>query len=411
MAKRRLNNWLEAYKEYTLETEPPRHFHNWTSLSAISAALRKKVWFKFGRLRIHPNLYVVLVSEPGIARKTQAISYAEELISEVSSIITSADAITPQAMLEDLELAKAEEPTISGAVLTHNSLSIISGEFESFLGQKRDNTKMLVLLTDLYDCKIRPYRYRTKGAGTNEIASPFLSLLAGTTPESLASALPSTAIGGGLTSRILFVCAEKKEKKVAVPETSPEIRELKKHLIYDLTTISRITGAYTYTPESREWWKSWYSKYEELDPNRLCKDPVFQGWYSRKPTLIIKVSMLIKAAKSDLLQVEVEEFEEALNIIEHNEKDMQRAFVAVGRSEITPDVALVLQIIQRQGIIAEKQLMSLVWRDIDSNKFDVVISTCIKIGSVLRQYRSTDGKPGIWYRWVGEKEKKKGDSL
>jgi hypothetical protein len=115
--------------------------------------------------------------------------------------------------------------------------------------------------------------------------------------------------------------------------------------------------------------------------------------------------MLIKAAKSDLLQVEVEEFEEALNIIEHNEKDMQRAFVAVGRSEITPDVALVLQIIQRQGIIAEKQLMSLVWRDIDSNKFDVVISTCIKIGSVLRQYRSTDGKPGIWYRWVGEKEK------
>jgi hypothetical protein len=84
MAKRRLNNWLEAYKEYTLETEPPRHFHNWTSLSAISAALRKKVWFKFGRLRIHPNLYVVLVSEPGIARKTQAISYAEELISEVS---------------------------------------------------------------------------------------------------------------------------------------------------------------------------------------------------------------------------------------------------------------------------------------------------------------------------------------
>ena len=404
MSSRRLKNWVESYLEYTYDTEPPRHFHLWASLSAISSALRKKTWFKFGRLRIHPNLYVVFVSEPGISRKTQAISYEEEIVSEVSAIVTSADAITPQAMLEDLEIAKAEEVISDGTVLTHNSLSIISGEFESFLGQKRDNTKMLVLLTDLYDCKIRPYRYRTKGAGTNVIASPFLSLLAGTTPESLASALPSTAIGGGLTSRISFVWADKKEKKVDVPETSPELEELKKHLIYDLTTISRIIGAYTYTPESREWWKVWYNKYEELDPNRLCKDPVFRGWYSRKPTLILKVAMLLTAAKTDILTVGVAEFEEALAIIKSNERGMQKAFAAVGRSEVTPDVALVLQIIQRQRVISEKQLMSLVWRDIDASKFDVVISTCIKIGSVSRTYRSPDGKSGIYYHWKGEEK-------
>ncbi len=400
----RLKNWLESYAEYTFDTEPPKHFHLWAGLSAISSALRKKTWFRFGRLRIHPNLYVVFVSEPGISRKTQAISYEEEIVSEVSVIVTSADAITPQAMLEDLEMAKAEEMTPSGTVLTHNSLSIVSGEFESFLGQKRDNTKMLVLLTDLYDCKIRPYRYRTKGAGTNTIASPFLSLLAGTTPESLASALPSTAIGGGLTSRISFVWSDRKEKKVAVPETSAEIEELKKHLIYDLTTISRIIGAYTYTPESREWWETWYNNYEELDPNRLCKDPVFRGWYSRKPTLVTKIAMLLTASKSDTLTVGVTEFIRALAIIEDNERGMQKAFAAVGRSEVTPDVALVLQIIQRHRAISEKQLMSLVWRDIDSVKFDVVIGTCIKIGSVSRQFRSPKGKPGIWYSWVKEEK-------
>ena len=401
---RRLKNWLESYAEYTFDTEPPARFHRWAGLSAISAALRKKVWFKFGRLRIHPNLYVVFVSEPGVSRKTQAISYTEEILSEVSTIVTSADAITPQAMLEDLELAKTEEVTANGTVLTHNSLSIISGEFESFLGQKRDNTKMLVLLTDLYDCKIRPYRYRTKGAGSNVIASPFLSLLAGTTPESLASALPSTAIGGGLTSRILFIWAEKKEKKVDVPESSPELKELKKHLIYDLTTISRIMGAYTYTPESREWWRTWYNNYEELDSNRFCKDPVFRGWYSRKPTLVLKVAVLLAASKTNTLSIGVTEFEEALATIEDNEKGMQKAFAAVGRSEITPDVALVLQIIQRQRVISEKQLMSLVWRDIDAGKFDAVISTCIKIGSVSRQYKSPEGKSGIWYSWIGDKD-------
>jgi len=400
---RRLSNWLDSYKEYTFNTEPAKQFHEWIGLSVIASALRKKAWFRFGRIRIHPNLFIVLVSEPGIARKTKAIDYGEEITSEVSSIISSADAITPQAMLEDLEMAKTEELMPNGTTLTHNSLSIVSGEFESFLGQKKDNTKMLVLLTDLYDCKIRPYRYRTKGAGTNVIASPFLNLRAGTTPESLASALPSTAIGGGLTTRILFVWADNKAKKVDIPEISDEVRELKKHLISDLTVISRIIGAYTFSKDSRQWWKDWYNNYEELSPNRLCKDPTFRGWYSRKPTHVIKVGTLLTAAKSDSLTVEVKEFEEALRTIESVEETMHKAFMAVGRSDITPDVALVMQIVQREKAISEKQLLSLVWRDIDALKFDNVINTCIKTGNIRREFRSPTGSPGVWYSWRGRK--------
>ena len=399
---RRLKNWIESYMEYTFDTEPAVQFHEWVGLTVISMALRKKVWFRFGRIRIHPNIFAVLVSEPGLARKTQAITYGEEIVAEVSVIVTSADAITPQAMLQDLETSKADETMPDNTVLTHNSLSIISSEFESFLGQKKDNTKMLVLLTDLYDCKIRPYRYRTKGAGSNVISSPFLTLVAGTTPESLASSLPSTAIGGGLTTRILFIWADGKEKKVDVPETSAEIKELKKHLIHDLTVMSRIVGAYTYTPESRKWWKEWYDNYEELSPNRLCKDPTFRGWYSRKPTLMLKVGMLLAAAKSNTLTVGIAELEEALVRIENVEATMHKSFAAVGRSEITPDVAMVMQIVQRQKSISEKQLMSLVWRDIDDKKFDNVINTCMKSGNVNRKYRSPEGKPGIWYHWGGK---------
>ena len=399
---RRLKNWLESYMEYNYNTEPAQQFHEWVGLTVIAGALRKKVWFRFGRIRIHPNIFVVLVSEPGVARKTQAIDYGSEIVGEVSAIVTSADAITPQAMLEDLELSKAEEPMLDGTTLTHNSLSIISSEFESFLGQKKDNTKMLVLLTDLYDCKVRPYRYRTKGAGTNVIASPFLNLVAGTTPESLASSLPSTAIGGGLTTRILFIWADGKEKKVDVPETNTDIKELKKHLINDLNIISRIVGAYTYDKESRKWWRDFYQNYEELSPNRLCKDPTFRGWYSRKPTLMLKVGMLLAAAKSNTLTVGVAELEEALARIESVEATMHKAFAAVGRSEITADVALVMQIVQRQKAISEKQLMSLVWRDIDDRKFDNVMNTCIKAGNISREYRSPKGHPGIWYHWKGK---------
>ena len=64
---------------------------------------------------------------------------------------------------------------------------------------------MLVFLTDLFDCRELPWKYRTKGRGDNTIENLYLNLLAATTPDSLASSLPALAIGGGLTSRILFI--------------------------------------------------------------------------------------------------------------------------------------------------------------------------------------------------------------
>lgn len=414
---RRLANWLDGYYQYIADTESPMIFHKWTAFSLIAAALQKKVWFNFGRIKIYPNLFVVLVSEPGIARKTQAINFGEEIVSQVSQITTSADAITPQAMLEDLEAARMEEQMRDGSTLIHNSLFIMSGEFESFLGQKGDNQKMVVLLTDLFDCKTRPYRYRTKHSGSNNIESPFLTLLAATTPDSLASALPARAIGGGLTSRILFPWAEDKGKKVAIPgvktwedllayrKDDPEIQKRKLDLISDLDVIHRMSGSYNYTEESFKWWNAWYNSYDERDPGRLCKDTAFKGWYSRKPLFVLKLGMILSASKRNTMTVTSDEFEEALVHLEEIEAGMENAFVAVGKSDIAAEVAEVTKIIRQEGIIAEKFIRQRTWRDIDDTKFDNVIKTIVNQRIANRIYTHPDtGAKGIWYVWA-RKEK------
>lgn len=407
MSNRRLDNWLDAYVQYTVDTESASIFHKWVALSTISGAMQKKVWFNFGRFRIHPNLYIVLVAEPGIARKTKALELGEEITAEITTITRSADCITPQALLEDLELAGHDEEMPDGSTFKHNSLSIISGEFESFLGQKSDNKKMLVLLTDLFDCKHRPYRYRTKASGTNVISSVFLNLQAATTPDSLASSLPSTAIGGGLTTRIIFIWADDKSKKVSVPELTREIEDLKQDLIIDLSVIHRIVGGYSFTKESRKWWDDWYyGKFNERDPARKCKDPAFNGWYTRKPIFVVKLGMILAASKHSVLHVGISEFEQALEILDEVEQDMALAFSGVGRSEIAADVAVCANIIERESLIRQEELLQRVWRDIDANKFENVISTLKKRGSVKLAFEGppgSDGKPvkGIWYKWVG----------
>lgn len=398
MAERLLSDWISAYEGYTENTESAAIFHKWTAISVIAAVLRRKVWFNFGRIQIFPNLYIVFVSEPGIARKTQAISFGEEILTEISGITLAADVTTVQALLDDIEESVTAHLMPNGENFSHASLTISSGEFESFLGDKKDNARMLVILTDLFDCKKKPFRTRTRHSGSNEIPNPYLNLLAATTPESLANSLPSTAIGGGLTSRIIFVWAEGKRRKVDVPEKPPA--QIKDNLVKDLAVISRITGSYSFSPAGRKWWADYYNRYEEADPKRICKDPAFRGWYSRKPLFILKLATILAAAKSSVMHIEPDILDCAVRTLEEAEATMTRTFTAVGRSTVTADVDMVRNIIQTHKVISENALLQMVWRDVDSKKFDTVIHTILRSGEIRRNYQGPKGEKGIFYYWV-----------
>jgi hypothetical protein len=397
-------DWLAAYMKYNEHTESAPVFHRWAGISTMAAVLRRKVNFNFGRIKVYPNLFIVLVAEPGVARKTQSISFAEDLLSGIYGIHLSADSVTPQALLEDLELAADSAVMSDGTQLRHSSLTIFSGEFESFLGQKKENSKMIVTLTDLYDCKARPFKYRTKHSGSNVVPLPYLNMMAATTPESLANCLPSIAIGGGLTSRIIFVWASGKHKKVAIPDYLVGHEDLQDNLIKDLSVIARLSGSYNFSEEGRAWWINFYNKYEERDPNRLCKDPAFAGWYSRKPIFMLKLGTILAASRCNEPWVEPKDFERGLTYLEEIESNMGSAFSAVGRSDVTADVDLVRKILERSNAISEKQLRRMVWRDIDDRKFSTVIDTIVKGGDARREFTDpAKQKKEIWYHWNGIK--------
>lgn len=396
--ERHLSNWLRAYTELMENTEPAAIFDKWVGYSVIAGALRRKIKLELGRLEYYPNIYVVLVAEPGVARKTQAIKFGVDLLSTVPDIKTSADSATKEAMTDDIEEAGLDERLVSGETLRHSSLNIISKEFETFLGQKKENTRMLTALTDLYD-NPDDWSARTRHGKSNKIIRPWINLLAATTPDSLASSLPATAIGGGLTSRILFVWADKKKKSVAIPDMTDEERKLKDLLIRDLYQVSRMSGNYTMSPDCLRRWTEWYDNYDEDESGiRICTDKSFSGWYSRKPTTIIKVAMLNAAAETNKLEIQWRNIEAAIEDIKVVEFAMGNAFKAIGKSEITAEVDTVTKLIHQHNWISEKRLMSLVWRDIDANKFDNVINTVLLSGKAVREYKGPNNEKGIWYR-------------
>jgi len=379
-------------------TEPAKLFDIWTGYSVLSAALRRKVYLQLGRLTYFPNIYVVFVAEPGVARKTQAVKYGVELLSTIPEIKMSSDSATKEAMTDDIFDSGLDALMPDNINLRHSSLNIISKEFESFLGQKKENTRMLMALTDLYDCPDE-WSSRTRHSGSTKITRPWLNLIAATTPDSLASSLPASAVGGGLTSRILFIWADRKKRPVAIPSMTPKELILKDHLIKDLYVISRIAGEYVMTADCINRWQVWYDQFDEDESgDRICTDKSFNGWYSRKPTFIIKIAILRSAAESDTRVVQWRHVEEALQAVRDVELVMGNAFKAIGKSEITGEVDTVLQLIRSAKHISEKQVMTTVWRDIDSSKFDNVIETLIKTGKVKREYIGPNKEVGVWYK-------------
>lgn len=385
-------NWIETYLRYYENTEPAKIFHFWTAVSMIAGALRKKTHLSLGRIKVFPNLYIVFVAEPGMARKTQAITFGLKFLRSIPDIVVSAESTTREALLQDLEASAQDEALTDGTIYRHCSLSIVSKEFETFLGQKKENNRMLTLLTDLYDCEEMPWKYRTKASGSNVIPSVFINLLAATTPDSLASSLPPTAIGGGLTSRILFVWADKREKKVPEPVETEEEVQLREILQKDLYSISRISGEYSFTPEARAWWYKWYNGYDESDPFRLCTDRSFSSWYSRKPHTILKVAICLNAAQSNSLNLDVDILKLAINSIESVESKMGNAFRGVGKSLITTELLTAVNFIQGRKEVHFSELVKLLFRDLDAKGVENVLDTAIRMGKIKRH----SAKPNIY---------------
>lgn len=395
-------DWLELYEEYTSDTESAALFNRWVGISTVASALRKKTWLELGRLKVFPNMYIVLVAEPGVARKSQAISYASSIISDIPAIVTSADSITPQALIQDIEEATCYDTIPGQSVMRHASLSVISKEFESFLGNAGSSSKMLVTLTDLFDAGENPWKHRTKSSGNTLIPSVFLNILGATTPQSLQSCLSELAVGGGLTSRIMFIYSNKPSKKVAVPELTPRVRELKDILSVELMRISLLAGAFVFTEDGLNYWKKWYEDYNATSKDRRQPRREFDGWYSRKPMMVQKLCIIISASGSSNRLIDIEIIEKALVLIEEMEEGMGCIFPDE-KTRIHAEVTetrqsnLLLRYIRQYVTIEEKHLMHLVWRDIDEDELDMHIDLLLRNKQCERKFESPDGVTGIWY--------------
>jgi len=380
-----LSDWLSAYLKYTENSEPPQSYHIWIGIVCLSSALQRKVYLRWGRSIIYPNLYVILVGPSGRAKKGTAIDFAKPLLYG-ANIKVIEGAITREKLIRRIAGSVENFTDAStGRLRFQCAVTFISDELSVFLGQQ--NIKLLGDLTNWYDCP-DSWVYDTKTGGTDNLEGICFNMIAGTAPDWLPSILPREAVGGGFTSRVIWVVEEDKGKTVVFPSFD---EKLEKALTNDLEQINLISGEFTLSDDAKAWYEAWYLEEEEKIKNGIptIADPKLSGYSERRATLIKKLAMVMSISEDSSLVCRAKHFERALSFLRPIEKKMGRVFGGLGSARYAYATELMLNFIAKHKIVTRTQVLRFFFRDIDDYTFEVVSRTLEKMGVIKVEHDST----------------------
>jgi hypothetical protein len=325
---REIHDWLTEFVGNTQWGEAPTYFYFWVGVGTIAAALRRQVWLNMGTFQWFPNLYTLLVAPPGVIQKSSTADLGlTQLLKKIPGINFGPSTVTWQA-LYDAFADVGEEVQISPTeVITQHALVINSSEFGITLNPK--DTEMIDQLVHIWDG--REMKKRTKKDGEQLIPTPCINMIACTTPSWIAENMPRYLIGGGLTSRMIFVYGEEKARYIAYPykHMPLDYPERQGRLVRDLERIANLKGPFTLTPEAVKWGEEWYEHFHKVEAKRL--DPTLIGGYiARKQTLVHKIAMILSASQGDSMIVDLTHLQRAVGAITELEKFMPMVYSKIG---------------------------------------------------------------------------------
>lgn len=257
-------------------TDAPEEFLAAGALSCLSAAVGRNVCLNN---RIYPNLWLVLIGESSIARKSTAVGLAK-ILCERAGIPTFPDRITPESFYENL-------------VSNPQGLFAL-GELGGWLGSLSRNyaTGLKQDMAELYDCPpdFRRIRKDTKGRVKEfKIKRPYITVISASTSEWFEENISENDAGGGFLPRFNYVIGVERKPYPIPPELI-----VPDDLINTLKSISKCSGNITLNKASEGYdiYVDWFNDFR----NTLKSSPkALIPFGVRLETVALKIAILSEA--------------------------------------------------------------------------------------------------------------------
>jgi len=252
---------------------------------------------------------------------------------------------------------------------------------------------MIPILTKLYDCE--DFEYQTRGRGTEEVNNPCLSILGGSTLHWIKESIPQVAIGGGFTSRVIFVYRDKVEKLVPWPSKNSMNTKLKEDTIHDLNIVVKLRGPFAFTKEAIDVYSKEYIKF--INTSNFYDNKNLSGYAGRRHILILKLSMIVSASIKDDKLVTPDDVNIAMNILKDAEETMSGVLAQISSEPIGDVCEEVMQIIKHRKSISRKDMLKEMRHKLVAKDLDVILDTIAEMGVMQSSIQGKD----IFYKYIG----------
>lgn len=362
--------FYEDYFRYIGDTESPTIYHRWCAVSMVGALLGRNVHFPFGHGFIYPNLYILLVGNPG-ARKGEALKPARNALQYISFDKLAPQRVSPERFLiemfrlnaaatielPDLELVTVEELTNGHKP---SEIYVVSDEFGDFI---RGNTDFIDLLTTLWD-NLPKYEHPKIHGKSVYVHEPTVNIIGATTQQSIALRIPVEVIGQGFLSRFILVHSEPTGKKITFP--TPPTQTAKDTVTENLQKIKKqVEGLITILPEAKDLLDKIYRSYVGIDDNR------FQYYNGRRFTQLMKLAIIF-AAMDYAPTVKPLHVLQANTLLYVTEQRMPKALGQFGKSKHSDIANSIIELVKHARTpLLPREIWKHVAQDLD--KYEILI--------------------------------------
>lgn len=395
----REDDFITSYMEYAGSTEVPPVFAFWCSVSAISAALGRRSWVQFGPWQTYPNFYILLVAPSALNRKSTAIRMAGKMVRDLQpppKIIP--ENLTPPALMD--ELKKVEVNDITCLLRASGTGYVLADEFKSFLNRKSYDMGLATLLIQLFDCN-DTVEYKTISRGLERVEKSCLSVLGGSTSDWLRDGIPPDAIGGGLTSRMIFIQPREKSQLVSWPVHGPRQMFLYQSAVKRLQSISQVEGEFIITPEAKTYCQQTYMDFWNSGVGPIMEaDPMLTGYTGRRQQHQLKLSMILSASTTNEKIITLDHIQRATMALEEAEKYLPKIMSQISATPIGANIDVVRRILSqgKNGMMSRSELQRKLSHKFDKKILDDILGTLIDANLVTQML---DGASVI-YKTIGE---------
>jgi hypothetical protein len=391
---RRSPDWIESFLAFTDAIPSPAIFRKWAAISAIAGALQRRVYVQTAQSLIFPNLYVLLVSPPGIG-KSEAIKRVGEIWHAADHLHVAPNSVTRASLLDILDKSQVKNVLPSGDLDQFHALTVAASEFGVLV--PAHDLEFLNTLNDIYDCPPSFREVRRARTTQIDISFPILNILGGTQPAYLASLLPEEAWGMGFTSRLIMVySAQQVRVSLFGSRGGPDVA-LAATLKADLEGVVTMYGEMKFSPEAEALLVPWFEA--GLPP--IPTHSRLQNYNTRRILHVIKLAMVSSASRDNALIIEPVDIERARDWLLEAETLMPDIFRDMaGKSDkaVIDDLHSYLWRIyaRDQQPIHEQKVISFLSARMPSEKILRLIDLCERSGVLVRMAGTGGTSPAMY---------------